>query len=79
MTDSSTKAQKGTVLQQSPPSGQTLDKGSTVTIVVSTYTDADAHADPDADAHPDADADAAAQRPSRPSGVGWLGRRRGAA
>ena len=26
-----------TVLQQSPSQGQTLDKGSTVTIVVSTY------------------------------------------
>jgi len=31
------KAEKGTVLQQSPNAGQTLDKGSTVTIVVSTY------------------------------------------
>ena len=39
VTDSSTKAVKGTVLQQSPPSGQTLDKGSTITIVVSTYTE----------------------------------------
>jgi serine/threonine-protein kinase len=38
VTDSSTKAETGTVLQQSPPAGQTLDKGSTVTIVVSTYT-----------------------------------------
>jgi serine/threonine-protein kinase len=37
VTDSSTKAKKGTVLQQSPQKGQTLDKGSTVTIVVSTY------------------------------------------
>ena len=37
VTDSSTKAKKGTVLQQSPAAGQTLDKGSTVTIVVSTY------------------------------------------
>ena len=37
VTDSSTKAEKGTVLQQSPSAGQTLDKGSTVTIVVSTY------------------------------------------
>ena len=37
VTDSSTKAKKGNVLQQSPNSGQTLDKGSTVTIVVSTY------------------------------------------
>ena len=36
-TDSATKAKKGTVLQQSPSAGQTLDKGSTVTIVVSTY------------------------------------------
>ncbi len=35
--DSSTVAEKGTVLQQSPAPGQTLDKGSTVTIVVSTY------------------------------------------
>ena len=38
VTDATTKAEKGTVLQQSPSSGQTLDKGSTVTIVVSTYT-----------------------------------------
>jgi serine/threonine protein kinase/beta-lactam-binding protein with PASTA domain len=37
VTDSTTKAEKGTVLQQSPDSGQTLDKGSTVTIVVSAY------------------------------------------
>jgi beta-lactam-binding protein with PASTA domain len=37
VTDSTTEAKKGTVLQQSPNSGQTLDKGSTVTIVVSTY------------------------------------------
>ncbi|MCW2850207.1 MAG: pknB, partial [Marmoricola sp.] len=37
VTDSSTKSKKGTVLQQSPATGQTLDKGSTVTIVVSTY------------------------------------------
>jgi serine/threonine-protein kinase len=37
VTDSSTKSKKGTVLQQSPSAGQTLDKGSTVTIVVSTY------------------------------------------
>jgi eukaryotic-like serine/threonine-protein kinase len=37
VTDSSTEAKKGTVLQQSPNAGQTLDKGSTVTIVVSTY------------------------------------------
>ena len=37
VTDSSTEAKKGTVLQQSPAAGQTLDKGSTVTIVVSTY------------------------------------------
>jgi eukaryotic-like serine/threonine-protein kinase len=37
VTDSSTKAKKGNVLQQSPNAGQTLDKGSTVTIVVSTY------------------------------------------
>ena len=37
VTDSTTEAKKGTVLQQSPSAGQTLDKGSTVTIVVSTY------------------------------------------
>ncbi len=37
VTDSTTEAKKGTVLQQSPSKGQTLDKGSTVTIVVSTY------------------------------------------
>ena len=37
VTDATTKAKKGTVLQQSPSAGQTLDKGSTVTIVVSTY------------------------------------------
>jgi beta-lactam-binding protein with PASTA domain/tRNA A-37 threonylcarbamoyl transferase component Bud32 len=37
VTDSTTEAKKGTVLQQSPSQGQTLDKGSTVTIVVSTY------------------------------------------
>jgi serine/threonine-protein kinase len=37
VTDASTKATKGTVLQQSPASGQTLNKGSTVTIVVSSY------------------------------------------
>jgi serine/threonine-protein kinase len=37
VTDSTTKAEKGTVLQQSPSAGQTLDKGSTVTIVVSAY------------------------------------------
>ncbi len=37
VTDASTEATKGTVLQQSPSAGQTLDKGSTVTIVVSTY------------------------------------------
>jgi serine/threonine protein kinase/beta-lactam-binding protein with PASTA domain len=37
VTDSTTKAEKGTVLQQSPAKGQTLDKGSTVTIVVSAY------------------------------------------
>jgi beta-lactam-binding protein with PASTA domain len=37
VTDSTTKAKKGDVLQQSPSAGQTLDKGSTVTIVVSTY------------------------------------------
>ena len=38
VTDSSTKAKKGNVLQQSPNSGQTLDKGSTVTIVVSRFS-----------------------------------------
>jgi beta-lactam-binding protein with PASTA domain/tRNA A-37 threonylcarbamoyl transferase component Bud32 len=37
VTDSTTEAKKGTVLQQSPGKGQSLDKGSTVTIVVSTY------------------------------------------
>ena len=37
VTDSTTEAKKGNVLQQSPEAGQTLDKGSTVTIVVSTY------------------------------------------
>ncbi len=37
VTDSSTRAKKGNVLQQSPNAGQKLDKGSTVTIVVSTY------------------------------------------
>ena len=37
VTDSTTKAEKGEVLQQSPDAGTTLDKGSTVTIVVSTY------------------------------------------
>jgi beta-lactam-binding protein with PASTA domain len=37
VTDSTTEAKKGNVLQQSPSAGQTLDKGSTVTIVVSTY------------------------------------------
>jgi serine/threonine protein kinase len=37
VSDSTTQSKKGTVLQQSPPPGQTLDKGSTVTIVVSTY------------------------------------------
>jgi beta-lactam-binding protein with PASTA domain/tRNA A-37 threonylcarbamoyl transferase component Bud32 len=37
VTDSTTEAKKGTVLQQSPSAGQTLDKGSTVTIVVSAY------------------------------------------
>jgi serine/threonine-protein kinase len=37
VTDASTEAERGTVLQQSPEAGQTLDKGSTVTIVVSTY------------------------------------------
>ncbi len=37
VTDSTTESTKGTVLQQSPAAGQTLDKGSTVTIVVSTF------------------------------------------
>jgi serine/threonine-protein kinase len=37
VTDSTTKAEKGTVLQQSPAAGRTLDRGSPVTIVVSTY------------------------------------------
>jgi serine/threonine-protein kinase len=35
--DPSTPGKKGTVLKQSPDSGTTLNKGSTVTIVVSTY------------------------------------------
>ena len=35
--DSTTEAKKGTVLEQSPKAGSTLDKGSTVTIVVSTF------------------------------------------
>ena len=38
VTDSSTPSTSGTVLQQSPGAGTTLDKGSTVTIVVSNYT-----------------------------------------
>jgi serine/threonine-protein kinase len=38
VTDASTPATAGTVLQQSPAAGTTLDKGSTVTIVVSSYT-----------------------------------------
>ncbi|MET0998409.1 MAG: PASTA domain-containing protein, partial [Marmoricola sp.] len=37
VTDATTEAEKGEVLQQSPSAGQSLDKGSTVTIVVSTY------------------------------------------
>ncbi len=37
VTDATTEAEKGDVLQQSPSAGQSLDKGSTVTIVVSTY------------------------------------------
>ena len=48
VTDSSTKAKKGTVLQQSPNSGQTLDKGSTVTIVVSTYEEPEPEPEPTA-------------------------------
>ena len=35
--DNATEAEKGTVLQQNPKPGQTLDKGSTITLVVSTY------------------------------------------
>ncbi|MEO5651499.1 MAG: Stk1 family PASTA domain-containing Ser/Thr kinase [Marmoricola sp.] len=35
--DNATVAKKGTVLQQNPSAGQTLDKDSTVTLVVSTY------------------------------------------
>ncbi len=35
--DNATEAEKGTVLQQNPSAGQSLDKGSTVTLVVSTY------------------------------------------
>ena len=46
VTDSTTKAKKGTVLQQSPEKGQTLDKGSTVTIVVSTYEEPSAPPSP---------------------------------
>ena len=46
VTDSSTKAKKGTVLQQSPNAGQTLDKGSTVTIVVSTYEEPEPSPEP---------------------------------
>ncbi|MBV9830781.1 MAG: Stk1 family PASTA domain-containing Ser/Thr kinase [Marmoricola sp.] len=38
VTDTATPSTKGTVLQQSPKAGTTLDKGSTVTIVVSDYT-----------------------------------------
>ena len=37
VTDATTEAKKGEVLQQSPSAGQSLDKGSTVTIVVSTF------------------------------------------
>ena len=39
VTDSAGPEKKGTVTQQSPSAGQTLDKGSTVTIVVSTYVE----------------------------------------
>jgi serine/threonine-protein kinase len=46
VTDASTKAKKGNVLQQSPNSGQTLDKGSTVTIVVSTYEEPEPEPEP---------------------------------
>ena len=35
--DNATVAEKGTVLQQNPKGGQELDKGSTITLVVSTY------------------------------------------
>ena len=35
--DGTTRAERGTVLQQSPAPGQRLDRGSTVTIVVSTF------------------------------------------
>lgn len=35
--DSSTEAERGTVLQQAPPAGQDASAGSTVTIVVSTF------------------------------------------
>jgi serine/threonine-protein kinase len=37
VTDATTEAEKGEVLQQSPKGGQSLDEGSTVTIVVSTF------------------------------------------
>ena len=37
VTDSTTESEKGEVLQQSPDPGQSLDKGSTVTIVVSNF------------------------------------------
>ena len=35
--DSTTEAERGTVLQQAPPAGQDAAEGSTVTIVVSTF------------------------------------------
>ena len=58
-TDSSTPSEQGTVLQQSPGAGTTLDEGSTVTIVVSNYTSPDTLAAP----HDNADRPTAA--PSR--------------
>jgi serine/threonine-protein kinase len=54
VTDSTTEAKKGTVLQQSPNAGQTLDKGSTVTIVVSTYVAPSAPPSPSVPASPSA-------------------------
>jgi beta-lactam-binding protein with PASTA domain len=46
VTDATTKAKKGNVLQQSPNAGQTLDRGSTVTIVVSTYEEPEPEPEP---------------------------------
>ncbi len=48
VTDATTEAEKGNVLQQSPNAGQTLDKGSTVTIVVSTYEEPEPEPEPTA-------------------------------